>query len=172
MAITPSFQVAQSGLTPNIVEITDDSTGADAAIASRRVYVQTATGEYLTPVGTTTDYTTWSYSDASISLDILAVDVAVNILVQWLDSGNAVLHELDNNYGLSQYGKQFFYYLIQTLGFTPSTYQDTNYSGNLVIFYGNLRAGDNAVTFGNDIAAAQNCYNRETQMQQNESKYF
>ena len=49
---------------------------------------------------------------------------------------------------------------------------DTNYVMNLVTYYTNIVAGDHAVTFGNDIAGAQNAYNRETEMRLNQQKYF
>jgi len=171
MAISPAILVEQSGLTPNIVTITDDSTGSDSTITKRWVFIQDATGLYLTGDGTV-NYTVWSIDDLSISLDILTQDVDVAISVQWLDVDDGVVAEVEDTYPLCQFGKQFFYYLLQLQGLTPGVYQDLSYATNLVLFYANLVGGINAVLWGNDIAAGQNCLNREIQMQQNQSLYF
>lgn len=83
-----------------------------------------------------------------------------------------MVDEVEDTFPLAEYGKQFFYYLVGLQGLTPGIYQDTNYSGNLAIFWTNLVAGINAVTYGNDIAAAQNCFNRTNEMRLNENLYF
>lgn len=172
MALTPSIAVSQSAISPQNVTITDDSTGSDGAIASRRLYIQNADGEYLTPTGTTTNYIVWSYAESSITVDVLTQDTAASITVIWADISGNTLYEYNNTYGLSQFGKQFFYYLVQQLGLTPGTFQDSNYGGNLGIFWTLIKAGDNAVIYGNDIAGGQQCYNKEIDMMQNQAKFF
>ena len=172
MPITPSISVSQSAGSPSLVGVADTSTGSDLSISVRRIYVQNSLGEYLVPSGTSTDYTVWAYADASISLNILTEDQAVSITVQWLNSSNAVLYSLTEQYCLGQYNKQFFYQLISDLGLQPGTYQDTNYSGNVSILWTNIIAADSAVTYGSDIAASQNCLNRATNMRLNEGDYF
>lgn len=172
MPIVPSISVSQSAATPSDVTITDTSTGSDAAISARRVYIQTATGTYLVESGTTTDYEVWPYADASITLDVLTQDECVNILVQWLNVSNSVLYSYENQYALSEYNKQFLVYLVSNQGLTPGIVQDTNYSGNIAIFWTNIIAGINQVEFGDDIAGGQNCFNRATFMRQNESMFF
>jgi hypothetical protein len=82
MPLTPLFTVSQPNATT--IRITDVSTGADAAITQRRVYLQQADGSYLVPTGTLTDYIEWNYLDASIDIDVLNTDYALLILVQWL----------------------------------------------------------------------------------------
>ncbi len=171
MPLDPSIQVSQSAISPSVVTITDNSSGSDVSIVARRVFVSDAYGNYLTGNGTV-NYTEWPLVQTSISLDILLQDTAVNILVNWVDVSGNTVETYNNNYPLSQFGKQFFFYLIQQQGLQPSTYQDSNYSGNLAIFWSNIVGGDNAVSYGNSIAAAQECYNREILMQQNESMYF
>jgi len=172
MALTPSIAVSQSAATPNEVTITDDSTGSDAAITQRRVYVQDAEGNYLVESGTTTDYEQWAYSDSSITLDILTEDECVNITVQWLNVSNVVLYTYENQYALSEYNKQFMVSLVAAQGLTPGIVQDTNYSGNIAIFWTNIVAGINQVEFAADIAGGQNCFNRATNMRLNQDLYF
>ncbi len=171
MAITPTFSVSQSSITPQSFTVTDTSSGTYDTIVKRRIFVQNAYGVYLTGDGTV-NYTDWDLVDLAITLSLLTEDTAANILVQWLDSSNVVINTINNNYPLSEFGKQFMFYLVQLQGLTPGIYQDTNYSGNLALFWTNIIAGDNAITYGNDLAGSQNCYNRETYMQQNQSLFF
>lgn len=172
MPIVPSIAVSQSALTPNIVTVTDDSTGSDVLISVRRIYVQTATGTYLVESGTTTDYEVWAYASSSIDLDILTQDECVNIIVQWLNSSNVVLYSYENQYALSEYNKQFLVALVSAQGLTPGRVQDSNYSGNMAVFWVNITAGINQVEFAADIAGGQNCFNRATNMRLQQNLYF
>ena len=171
MALSPAFTVSQSAITPSSVTVTDTSTGSDVTITQRRITIRMGDGTYLTGDGTV-NYTAWPLADGSITLDILTQDSAVNILVQWLDVSDAIVTQLNNNYPLCEFGKQFFYYLIQLQGLSPNMYQDLTYSGNLATFWATLNGGINAVEDGNDIAAGQACFNIETNMQQNQLYFF
>lgn len=171
MAITASFSVSQSAITPQNVTVTDTSSGSFGTITKRRIYLSDANGNYLTGDGTV-NYDEWALADTSITLSVLTQDTAANIKVEWLDVSNVVINTLNNNYPLSEFGKQFLFYLVQLQGLTPGIYQDTNYSGNLALFWTNIIAGDNAVTYGNSLAAAQNCYNREIYMMNNQNLFF
>ncbi len=172
MAISPAFTVSNPAIAVKNVIVTDTSTGTYGTITQRRVYVQDAFANYLTGDGTV-NYTAWALANLSISLtNILTGNTAANIKVEWCDVSGNVVQTLNSNYPLSQAGKQFLFYLVQLQGLTPGIYQDTNYSGNLALLWTNIIGGDNAVTDGNDIAGAQNCYSRANEMQQNQSKYF
>lgn len=169
--MSASFSVSQSAVTPSDVTITDTSVSLSGTITQRRVFVSQSDGTYLTGNGTV-NYDAWALADTSITLDILTEDSAVLIKVQWLDVSNVVVDEVENTFALCEFGKQFFYYLIGLQGLTPGIYQDTNYSGNLGIFWTNLIAGINAITYGNDLSAAQNCFNRTNEMRLNQNYYF
>ena len=169
--MTPAFTVAQSAIAPENFSVTDTSTSITGTITQRRLYVQDSQGEYLTGDGSV-DYDAWALVDASITPTFLTGNTAVNSRVDWLNVSNVVVETLNANYGLSQFGKNFLFYLVQLQGLTPGVYQDSNYSGNLALFWTNIVGGDNAITYGNSLAAAQNCYNRANEMEDNESKYF
>lgn len=171
MAISPSFTVSQSAITPSSFTVNDTSTGTLDTITQRRLYVSDAYGNYLTGDGTV-DYTEWSIANASITLNVLTEDLAVDIKVEWLNSSNGIVNSLDNTYPLSEFNKQFLYYLVQNLGLKPGTLQDTNFAGNLGVFWTNIIAGINAVEYGNDIAAGQNCFSRATYMRLHEDLFF
>lgn len=172
MPLTTSFSVGQPAATPNIIVVTDTSTGGDIAVTKRRVYVQDATGNFLVPTGTTTDYIEWSYSAVSISLDVLTTDQAVNILVQWLDVSNNILYTENNNYAFTQYNRQFFVYLVQSQGLNPGVVQDANYFSNSAILWTMIQAAINAVEYGNNIAAAQNALNIANNLRLNQAYSF
>jgi hypothetical protein len=172
LPLTTSFSVSQPAATPNIIVVTDTSTGVDVAVTQRRVYVQDATGNYLVPSGTTTDYIQWSYSDVAINLDVLTTDSAVNVRVDWLNVSNVVLYTENNNYAFTQYNRQFFVYLVQLQGLTPGVVQDANYFSNSAILWTMIQAAINAVEYGNNIAAAQNCLSIANQLRLNQAYSF
>jgi hypothetical protein len=82
MAISPNFTASQNSGTPNIITLTDTSTGSDGTIAKRRVYLLQSDGTYLVPAGTTTDYIDWIIIDSNISLNDLTQATALSITVQ------------------------------------------------------------------------------------------
>lgn len=172
MSFSPSFDLGQNPASPNIVVAIDDSTGSDGAITQRRIFIQDAQGTYLVPAGTMTNYTQWAIGQGTISLNILTQNTAVTATVQWLDVSNNVLYTSTEQFPLALFGQQFLYYLVQLQGLTPSIPADTNYDANTAILWAAILGGINAVTINNDIAAAQNSFNRATYMQQNQSLFF
>jgi hypothetical protein len=172
MPFSQNFTVAQTSANPAFVIITDTSTGSDPAIDSRRIFITDCFGNYIVPSGTTTSFIPWALANNPISLNILTQDAAVNIKVEWLDSADNVLYELNNNYCLSEFNKQFLYYLIQLQSQTYNIIQDNNYWGNVGIFWTNIIGAINSVEIGDDIFASQACLSRATNMQTNEAYYF
>jgi hypothetical protein len=172
MPLTPAFTLSQSPIAPNLVVATDTSTGTDVAVTQRRIFFQTAYGDYLVVPGTTTDYNAWLLVNPSQSFNILTQDYAISCTVQWLDVGNTVLYTLSQVFALPQYNKQFFYYLIQQQALTPSILQDTTYFSNMANYWMNITGGIQAVEIGADISASQNCLNIATHMMNNQNLYF
>lgn len=172
MSFTPSFTLGQDPLYPNICVATDDSGGSDAAIDSRTIEITDSNGNPLVPSGTTTDYVVWPYADVAISLAILDQDEAVSATVNWLDINGAVLYTLTDQFCLAQYSKNFFYYLIQLQGLTPSIPADTNYDSNCALFWARVTGAINAIVNNSDLSGSQNCLNKATEMRQQQAKYF
>lgn len=169
MSYTPLFTVAQSAATPNSVTITDTSTGSDAAIVSRRIKARDCFGNYL-PSGS--QYISWPLATNPIAVDMLTKDTAASITVEWLDSGNNVLYSLENTFCLCEYGKQFYFYLIQQLAQRPATLQDSFFSANLSLFWTYLIGAINAISTGQSLSGSQNLLDLETEMQNNQTFYF
>jgi len=173
MSYSPSFSAAQSAAAPATVVFTDDSTGADAAIVGRRIYVTDNQGNAVVPSGTSTSYIDWPLADNPLTVaNLLPNDLACNVDVQWLDVSDGVLYELDEDYPFVENNKQFYFYLLQQLALYPSTLQDTNYLSNLEQYWAFITGGINAISIGNDISNSQNLINMATEMLQNETKYF
>jgi hypothetical protein len=83
MPITPLFTISQTAGIPDKITITDTSTG-------RRIYLEKATGGYLVPDGTTTDYILWPLATNPFTFSVLKKDMALRIRVDWND-GNYFL---------------------------------------------------------------------------------
>jgi hypothetical protein len=172
MPFSPSFTVSQNPTNPGYIVLTDTSTDTDASIVSRRITIKDSEGNYIVTSGTTTNYMVWGLGTNPISLNVLTQDTAANVKVEWLYAGNVVQYTTNANYCFTQYNKQFLYYLIQLQSLNYNIIQDTNYWGNVGIFWTNITGAINSVEIGNDIVAAQVCLNRATNMAANQSKYF
>ena len=172
MPIVPLFSAGQNYSNPNTIVLQDNSTGSDVAVTKRRIYLTDSQGTAVVPTGTYTAYIDWALVTNPISLNVLTRDKALTVRVEWLDISNTVLYTVSTNFCFDAYSKNFLYYLVQLQGITPLIPSDSNYNMNLGIFWANILGAANAITVGNDTAAAQNCLNRCYQMQQQKSKYF
>lgn len=172
MAFSESFSATQNLGLPNLIVITDTSTGSDAAIASRRILLEQYNGDPLVPSGTTTDYIVWPTGSASNTLDVLTVDMALNITVQWLSVGNVVLYESTTLYVFTLYNQQFDYGLTSDQSADPLIVNDTSYYNNRIKLRVEIDNAQNAVSLGSDITSSQYACNRGTYLRLNENLYF
>ena len=155
--------------------ITDASTGSDAAIVSRRVFLVNYAGEYLVADGTTTNYTVWPIAQSSISIDCLDQDTAVQITVNYVDAGGVTLYTKTSLAGFTLYNETFYYSLTQgQAAISQPSYilQDTTYFSNKSKLRVLIDSGNQAVTLGYDITTAQICYDLATNMVTNQNFLF
>ena len=174
MPLVASFSAAQTPGVPGTILLTDTSTGTDVAVTQRRVYIQTAAGDYLVEEGTTTEYEAWVDFPSTTELtltDILDKDYGVRIVCQWLDVSDTVLYDKTLYYGFTCYNEDFDYQLTQTVAGNPLLISDNNFWGNKSTLRGYIDSGNNAITRNSDTAAAQQCYDLATNMRIN-SQYF
>jgi hypothetical protein len=173
MPLTVNFTVAQTPFNPAIVILTDTSTGSDTNVTQRRIYFTDYNGNPIIPSGATTPYVQWNISDATITVNLLPTDMALNVRVDWLDVSNNVLYTTNTNYCFAQNSLNFFYSnLIQPQSETYNIVQDTNYFSNCAIFWINIIGAQQSVIIGNDITASQACLNRTLFMIQNQADFF
>ena len=93
MPLIPSYTVTQQIGEPNKFVITDTSTGSDSDIKTRLVYLLKATGNYLVQDGGTENFVEWPLADASITINLLNRDYALNISVAWVDEAPYIFDE-------------------------------------------------------------------------------
>jgi hypothetical protein len=173
MAFSPAFTVGQSASDPSAVTFEDTSTGSDAAIASRRIYVTDSNGDAVVPSGTSTAYIAWALgTNPKTVADLLTEDIAATITIQWLNSANTVLYSSTDTFCLREYNIVQFISLIQDQALTPGVVQDSNYFSNLCQYWINIVGADTMITDASDLSGSQNCLNRATQMLDNETFYF
>ena len=173
MPLVPNFTGSQNSGTPQTTTFTDTSTGADAAITKRRIFLLQSDGTYLTGDGTV-NYDEWALADTTISLDVLTQDTALSVTVQWLDVSNTVLYTKTIAFGFDAFGQNFFYGLSdgQVPITNPSITLSTNYYQNKVQFFCYLTSASQAITYASDIYKAQICYDADQFMITNSNDFF
>lgn len=173
MPLIVSFTVGQSPSSPDSVVFEDTSTGTDVAVTQRRIYITDNDGNAVVPSGTATAYIAWPLATNPITVsNLLTVDLAVNIDVQWLDVSNNILYEDDNEFCLREFNKQNFIYLIQNQALSPGVVQDETYFSNLCQYWINIVGANVMVEDAVDLSGSQNCLNRATNMLDNQQLFF
>ncbi len=172
MALNAAFSASQNPLSPNIIVLTDTSSGVDASVTQRRVYCLNAAGEWVVESGTTTDFEAWAYAESTVSLNLLTEATALSVRVDWLDVSDAVLYTVSETFCFAEYLKQFSYYLAQMIAVTPPIIGSTNYETNLGKLWTSITGAINAIEVNNDIACSQNNLDRGTYMKVNQQKFF
>lgn len=172
MAISPSFTASQNSGTPNIIFLTDTSTGSDVTIAKRRVYLLQSDGTYLVPAGTTTNYIEWALVDTTISLNVLIQDTALSITVQWLTSGNVLVASKTTSFAFTAYNETFYYGLTESQVANSNLTASTNWYQTKMILRVELDSAYQAISFASDIFSAQAALNRATFISTNQSYFF
>lgn len=172
MAFSENFSANQTLGLPAIINLLDNSTGSDAAITSRRVFLQQYDASYLVPSGTTTNYIPWELSSNTIALNVLSVDTALNITTQWLSVTGVVLYEKTTLYVFTLYNEQFDYGLTSDQSADPLIVNNTEYYNNRIRFRVEIDNAQNAVLVGSDITSSQYSNNRATYIRLNQNLYF
>jgi hypothetical protein len=161
MPLTPNFSASQLIGLPEQIVITDTSTGSDINIASRKLYIQTANGEYLI------DGEVWSYADDEITVDCLEKDEAVNITVNWLDASNNILYTLTDLFEFNQFNNQFSVDLTRAIASNPAIMQDADYWMNKIKLRVNID-----VALADDVYLAQTANDRATYLRLHQNIFF
>jgi hypothetical protein len=171
--LTPNFSVSQLAGSPESFTILDTSSGSDAGITVRWLYLLQADGTYLVPEGNLTDYIVWDYSEPSITLDLLTQDTALSILVEWRDNSSD-LYDKTVAVGLDAFGQNFFYSLSdgQVPIVNPPVALSQDYYQNKLQFLCYLKSAEQAITYASDVQKAQTAYDLDQWMISNQSILF
>lgn len=171
MPFVANFTATQPVGEPSVITLTDTSTGSDGAITQRRVYLREADGSFLVPSRTTTDYIEWDYADSTIDIDVLDKDYALQVVVEWLNVGNAVLYDKTSLELFSSYDEDFDYNTTQQLTGNPLLFNDNRFfleKSNLRTF---LDSAERAILRASDQYGAQECLDGATALRLG-SRYF
>ena len=170
--LTPNFDASQVLGASDEIVLDDTSSGSDGDVTSRRVTLRLADGSFLVPDGNESDqYITWALADASITLDVLDTDEAVEITVEWLDNSSDVLYAKTLLFGFTLYNETFDYSLTQKVSGNPMLINDNNWFANKSLLRTHIDSGNKAIAYG-DIYAAQQCYDRASELRTNSQYHF
>jgi hypothetical protein len=172
MPLSPNFTASQNSGTPNLIFLTDTSTGSDGTITKRRIYLLQSNGTYLVPTGTTTDYIDWALADVTISLNVLIQDTALSITVQWLSAANVVVANKTTSFAFTAYNETFYYGLTESQVANANLTASTNWYQTKMILRVELDSAYQAISFASDIFSAQAALNRATFISTNQSYFF
>jgi hypothetical protein len=172
MPLSPNFTASQNSGTPNLIFLTDTSTGSDGTITKRRIYLLQSDGTYLVPAGTVTDYIEWALVDTTTSLNVLIQDTALSITVQWLTSVNVVVATKTTSFAFTAYNETFYYGLTESQVANANLTASTNWYQTKMILRVELDSAYQAISFASDIFSAQAALNRATFISTNQSYFF
>lgn len=172
MPLVENFTATQSLGFPSQINFTDTSTGSDAGIAARRIYIQDSNGDYIVEEGTVTDYEVWPYADSTITLDLLTQDTAAEITVQWVNSGGTMLYEKTISSVFRLYAITYYIYLIKAQSSRPKLRDHANFYQNEIRLLCSLQEAYDAIYYAGDIGSAQAACNRAKELIDNPSYFF
>jgi hypothetical protein len=172
MPLSPNFTASQNSGTPNLIFLTDTSTGSDVTITKRRIYLLQSNGTYLVPAGTNTDYIEWALVDTTTSLNVLIQDTALSITVQWLTAGNVEVASVTTSFAFTAYNETFYYGLTESQVANANLTASTNWYQTKMILRVELDSAYQAISFASDIFSAQAALNRATFISTNQSYFF
>lgn len=172
MPLSPNFTASQNSGTPNLIFLTDTSTGSDGTITKRRIYLLQSNGTYLVPTGTVTNYIEWALVDVTTSLNVLIQDTALSITVQWLSASNVVVANKTTSFAFTAYNETFYYGLTESQVANANLTASTNWYQTKMILRVELDSAYQAISFASDIFSAQAALNRATFISTNQSYFF
>ena len=172
MPLSPNFTASQNSGTPNLIFLTDTSTGSDGTITKRRIYLLQSDGTYLVPAGTATNYIEWALVDVTTSLNVLIQDTALSITVEWLTAANVVVANKTTSFAFTAYNETFYYGLTESQVANANLTASTNWYQTKMILRVELDSAYQAISFASDIFSAQAALNRATFISTNQSYFF
>lgn len=163
MALTPSFTASQDLSNPNLITLTDTSTGSDS-IVERHVFIQLWDGSYLVPAGTDTNYVVWDYANPSITLDVLTKSQAVTVTVQWFVNVNSnPSYTVVEEFAWDLHDYLFLFELLQTQTSNPFIINNSEFYGVSLNMVVNLFQAENAINKMTDVYSSQAALDRNLQ---------
>jgi hypothetical protein len=157
MAFNGAFTIAESATALGSFILTDTSTGSDANLTGRTIYIYKVDGELYTeaiswPIGTTTK-----------TLAILDKDYAFNIKIDWASSSplaDPSTYTYSQIFAFTKFGEYEYGTLTRLQTSIPTVISDTKYYQYKMHLRVELDAAKHAIDFMEDHYAAQRCIDR------------
>lgn len=167
MPLVQSFTVAPTS-NPAALLFTDTSTGSDVAVVDRKILLFNSSGNLIVPA------IDWPIANASITVTPLTADIALNITVDWNNSGGTALYTKSQLFAATQYAEQFYYSLTQQQSATTNLniLNDFPYFENKSKLRTLIDSAVQAISVGADIFSAQFCISIYQQLLNNPNLYF
>lgn len=165
MSFSPSFTITPTSV-PSTFIVTDTSVGSDVLITDRVIVLYNVDNSV---------YGTFDFplsAGGSIAINAITNDVALNVKVNWNNSGGAALYSTSIIYAFTQYGEQFYYQLTQTQTSSPNIVNDLNYYGNKLKLRVEIDSATQAINVGKDVYSAQGCILRYNYLITNQNFFF
>lgn len=166
MAFSPLFTITPLPA-PSSFTVTDTSIGSDGAIADRQILIYSTANQLLVPA---IDFPLSAGS--SINISPLTQDVAVTVVLKWVDGGGIPLYTFSLIWAFVQYGLLFLENLTQFQISNPNIVNDTNWMGNKFKLFTEIQSALNAINIGQSFFAAQSCILRYQFMITNTNDFF
>ncbi len=167
MPLVPSFTVAGTS-NPAALLLTDTSTGSDGAVTDRQILLFNSAGNLIVPS------IDWPIAAPSITIAPLMADIALNVQVNWNNSGAVTLYTKSQLFAAVQFAEQFYYTLTQQQAATTnlSILNDYPYFQNKSNLRTFIDSAVQAIAIGADIFSAQFCISLYQQYLNNPNLYF
>jgi hypothetical protein len=172
MPFVPSFTAIQVLGSPSQIEFTDTSTGSDPSIAARSIFIQLVDSTYLVEAGNPNRGSYWNINEPDIILTLLSKDIAAKVTVAWVNMFGAVLWESVSLQGFTGFNEEFDYQLTQLLTANPLLINDNDFFPSKSNLRTSIDSGNQAISIASDLYAAQQCYDRATNLRTSSQYYF
>jgi len=172
MALTPNFTCSQIIGASSEIVFEDTSTGADAAVVARRIYLQTNLSTYLVPSGTTTSYIAWALVTNPITEDVLDKDYALTVKIDWLDVSNAILYTKTLVYVFQRFNIEFDYSLTYSEANGGASLNSSNWLKSRMQLRLSIEDADSAITEASSVTDSQAACDRGTYLRLNTNLFY
>jgi hypothetical protein len=167
MPLSPNFSVSQIIGRPSVTIITDESTGSDVAIVSRRIYFKKYDNTNLT--GTPAS---WALALTDITLDLLDKDYAINVQCDWLDVDGVVLYTKTLLFIFQRYNIEFDFSLSYSESVGLASINSPNWLRSRIALKVAIDDANNAISQSASITDSQSACDRGTYLRLNPNLFY
>jgi hypothetical protein len=169
MAFNGDFTIAATTSLGSVL-VTDTSTGTDAGLTGRQIFIYKADGELFTPA------IDWDINDSTKTLAILDKDYALNIKVEWTSSAPLAApstYSAEQIFAYTKFGWNEYSQLTRLQTSQPDSMSDRDYYFYKMQMEVELTGAEIAVSaLMEDRYAAQRCIDRSQYLIQKKQLFF